>query len=44
MPDYQKGRIYKVCDIGYNSCYIDSSIEELSSRMANHRGSYKIYL
>ena len=44
MPDYQKGKIYKVCDNGYNHCYIVSSIEALSSRMSKHRESYKLYL
>ena len=44
MPDHQKGKIYKVCDSGYNHCYIGSSIEALSSRMSKHRESYKLYL
>ena len=43
MPDYQKGKIYKVVDIGYNKCYYGSTCEELSRRMAEHRKAYKRY-
>ena len=38
---YQNGKIYKIVDIGYNKCYIGSTIETLSNRMAKHRYSYK---
>ena len=38
---YQKGKIYKITDVGYNKCYIGSTIEPLSNRMAKHRCHYK---
>ena len=41
---YQNGKIYKITDIGYNKCYIGSTTEGLSLRMACHRGSYKSFL
>ena len=41
---YEKGKIYKVVDVGYNMCYIGSTVEELSQRMARHRYSYKYFL
>ena len=34
---YQNGKIYKFVDNGYNKCYIGSTIEALSVRMAKHR-------
>ena len=34
---YQKGKIYKIVDVGYNKCYVGSTCEELSQRMARHR-------
>ena len=40
MPDYSKGQIYKIVDVGYNKCYIGSTIESLSQRMARHRTKY----
>ena len=43
MPDYQKGKIYKIWDNGYNKCYIGSTCESLSRRMAGHRSDYKRY-
>ena len=41
---YQKGQIYKITDIGFNKCYIGSTIEPLSNRMSKHRSQYKDYL
>ena len=41
---YQNGKIYKLTDIGYNKCYIGSTCEELSMRMARHRAKYKCFL
>ena len=41
---YQKGQIYKIVDVGYNKCYIGSTIETLSNRMAKHRNHYKDYV
>ena len=40
MPDYSKGKIYKIWDSGFNKCYIGSTCEELSQRMARHRIDY----
>ena len=40
---YQKGKIYKIVDVGYNKCYIGSTIEPLSNRMSRHRSQYKDY-
>ena len=41
---YQRGKIYKIVDVGYNKCYIGSTAENcLSSRMSRHRYDYKIY-
>ena len=34
---YQKGKIYKIVDVGYNKCYVGFTCEELSQRMARHR-------
>ena len=44
MPDYQKGKIYRVWDRSYNQCYIGSTCESLSQRMSCHRSKYKRYL
>ena len=41
---YQNGKIYKIVDNGYNKCYIGSTIEALSVRMAKHRSGYRNYL
>ena len=41
---YQNGKIYKIIDIGYNKCYIGSTCEELSMRMARHRSNFKRFL
>ena len=42
--EYQNGNIYKIVDIGYNKCYIGSTTEELSMRMARHRSNFKQFL
>ena len=44
MPDYSKGQIYKIWDASYSKCYIGSTVEKLSTRMARHRDKYKQYL
>ena len=44
MNRYQNGQIYKIVDVGYNKCYIGSTTETLSQRMARHRGDYQSYL
>ena len=41
---FQNAKIYKITDIGYNKCYIGSTCEELSQRMARHRKEYKSFL
>ena len=41
---YHNGKIYKIVDIGYNKCYIGSTTEELSMRMARHRAHFKLFL
>ena len=41
MPDYQKGKIYRIWDKGYNKCYIGSTCEELSRRFSSHKRDYK---
>lgn len=38
---YKNGKIYKIVDIGYNKCYIGSTCESLSQRMARHRKDFK---
>ena len=43
MNRYEKCKIYKI-DVGYNKCYIGSTCEELSQRMARHRSKYTQYL
>ena len=40
---YQNGKIYKIVDVGYNKCYIGSTCEELSQRMARHRNAYRSF-
>jgi hypothetical protein len=40
---YQNGKIYKIVDIGYNKCYIGSTIEALSKRMSKHRDFHKLF-
>ena len=37
---YKNGKIYKIVDVGYNKCYIGSTCESLSKRMARHRSKY----
>ena len=41
---YQNAKIYKITDIAYTKCYIGSTCEELSMRMARHRQNYKQFL
>ena len=40
---YKNGKIYKIVDIGYNKCYIGSTIDLLCKRMGKHRDAYKQY-
>ena len=41
---YQYGKIYKIVDAGYNRCYIGSTYQLLSNRIADHRKQYKLFL
>ena len=38
---YQNAKIYKIADVGYKKCYIGSTIQSLSNRMARHRSHYR---
>ena len=38
---YHNGKIYQIVDIAYTKCYIGSTTEELSMRMARHRSDFK---
>ena len=40
MNRYENGKIYKITDLGYTKCYIGSTCESLSQRMARHRAKY----
>ena len=40
---YRNGKIYKVVDNAYTSCYYGSTVEQLSKRMAKHRRDYNLY-
>ena len=44
MPDYQKGKIYRIWDNAFTKCYIGSTVEPLSKRMTKHREKYNAYL
>lgn len=44
MNRYEKGKIYKIVDVGYSKCYIGSTCESLSRRMTRHKATYKQYL
>ena len=41
MNRYEKGKIYKITDVGYNKCYIGSTVETLSRRISRHRTGYR---
>ena len=43
MNRYEKGKIYKITDVGYNKCYFGSTCESLSRRMDRHRNNFKRY-
>ena len=44
MCDYSKGQIYKVQDKKMKMCYIGSTTQPLSTRMAQHRRDYLNFL
>ena len=41
MPDYQKGKIYKLWSPSKNLVYYGSTIETLAQRLAKHKSSHK---
>ena len=41
MTRYQNGKIYQITDSNYTLCYIGSTTQSLSQRMACHRSYYK---
>ena len=41
---YRNGKVYKITDNAYTRCYIGSTCESLSQRMARHRKEYRNYL
>jgi hypothetical protein len=41
MPDYQKGKIYKLYSPSKNLVYYGSTTQLLSQRLAGHKGAYK---
>ena len=41
MPDYSKGKIYKVLNTIDDEIYVGSTIETLGQRMAKHRSDLK---
>ena len=41
MPNYQTGKVYKICDVNENLVYIGSTTKTLSQRMSGHRSTYK---
>jgi hypothetical protein len=43
MPDYNKGKIYKLWSPSKNLVYYGSTCETLSQRLASHRCKYKNY-
>ena len=40
---YQNAKVYKIVSADYSRCYIGSTCESLSQRMARHRKKYKQY-
>ena len=43
MPDYQKGKIYKLYSPSKNLVYYGSTIETLPQRLAKHKYAHKVY-
>ena len=44
MPDYSKGKIYKLTSSNSNDIYIGSTIQNLSKRKAHHIADYKKFI
>lgn len=43
MPDYSKGKIYKLWSPSKNLVYYGSTTQTLSQRLSGHKGNYKLY-
>ena len=43
MPDYSKGKIYKLWSPSKNLVYYGSTTQTLSQRLSGHKGNYKAY-
>jgi hypothetical protein len=43
MPDYQKGKIYRIISPSKNLVYYGSTIETLPQRLAKHKYAHKVY-
>jgi hypothetical protein len=43
MPDYQKGKIYRIISPSKNLVYYGSTIQSISRRLASHLRDYKKY-
>jgi len=44
MPNYQNGKIYKICSHNTNEIYIGSTCQSINKRMSNHRYDYNKHL
>ena len=42
--NYQNGKIYKIVDKAYETCYIGSTIDTLNNRWTGHKKHYKEFL
>ena len=43
MPDYQKGKVYRILQDNGKTVYIGSTTQDLSARMASHRKNVKCH-
>lgn len=43
MPDYQKGKIYRIISPSKNLVYYGSTTQSLAQRLAGHKSDYKKY-
>jgi predicted GIY-YIG superfamily endonuclease len=44
MPDYQKGKIYKLWSPSKNLVYYGSTTQSISQRLADHLKNFKTYI
>ena len=40
---YAHGKIYRICDTGYNKFYYGSTVQSLAMRLGGHRSLYRLY-